>query len=193
MDSSICKHSVSWIVCGADLNAHFRGCGTPPRRKDDFAATLVRRSMTKFSLETITLEMNPDRFTCLNSRGAASCLDTTLVSRELYCSGGVRLYKVLDFIEHGSDQSPVYLRLRVYPSWSKTSKPPNRRFLKKSGMEYLRRGLSASSRTGKDIVCKINNAFSPLERSKAATREDMIGLWKVWLKRYTHLVEELLV
>ena len=29
----ILKQKGSWIACGADLNAHFKGCGLPPRRK----------------------------------------------------------------------------------------------------------------------------------------------------------------
>ena len=192
VDKYIGGHSVSWIACGADLNAHFGGCGIPPRRKDDFAATQVRRFMTKFSLVSLGLELYPDRFTCLNSRGGATCLDTFLVSGDLYSSGCVKMYEVLDFIEHGSDHSPVYLRLRVYPSWGKKCKPPNRRILNKSGMEHLRRRLSAGSRTRKEIVHKINNTFSQLEWSKATTREDMNGLWDEWIKRYTNLVEELI-
>ena len=156
----------SWIACGADLNAHFQGCGIPARRKDDFAATQIRRFMEKFSLVLLSREIYPDRFTYLNSRGGASCLDAFLVSKKLYSSGDVRMYEVLDFIEHGSDHSPVYIRLRVYPSWSRKSKPPNRRILKKSGMESLRRKLVAGSRTRKEIVLKIRNAFSRLEWSK---------------------------
>jgi len=53
------KHSVSWIACGADLNAHFGGCGIPPRRKDDFAAKQVRRFMAEFNLVSLALEMYP--------------------------------------------------------------------------------------------------------------------------------------
>ena len=84
VDNSISGLQVAWIVCGADLNAHFAGCGLPPRRKDDFAAGEVRRFMKKFSLVSLSLEMCPDRFTCMNSRGGASCLDTFLVSSTLY-------------------------------------------------------------------------------------------------------------
>ena len=97
VDKSISEFDASWIVCGADLNAHFAGCGLPPRRKDDFAAGEVRRFMKKFSLVSLGLEMCPDRFTCMNSRGGASCLDTFLVSSRLYDSGRVSLYEVIDF------------------------------------------------------------------------------------------------
>ena len=55
--------------------------------------------MLKFGLVSLTLEICPGRFTCLNSRGGASCLDTFLVSSKLYKSGAVTLYEVMDFIE----------------------------------------------------------------------------------------------
>ena len=48
VDKAISGQAVSWIACGADLNAHFSGCCLPPRRKDDFAAKEVRRFMLKF-------------------------------------------------------------------------------------------------------------------------------------------------
>ena len=35
------KPSVPWIACGADLNAHFAGCGLPQRKKDEYAASQV--------------------------------------------------------------------------------------------------------------------------------------------------------
>ena len=186
------KHSVSWIACGADLNAHFGGCGIPPRRKDDFAAKQVRRFMAEFNLVSLALEMYPDRFTCLNSRGGVSCLDTFLVSKGLYSKGGVRMYEVLDFIEHGSDHSPVYLRLEVYPSWVRICKPPNRRILKKSGMVSLCRKLGTQSRARRDLVFKIQKAFANIEWSKAANREDMNSLWEQWLKEYAKLVEKVI-
>ena len=50
VENSISGRTVSWIACGADLNAHFSGCGLPPRRNDDFAARQVRRFMKKFDL-----------------------------------------------------------------------------------------------------------------------------------------------
>ena len=89
------------------MNAHFEGCGLPPRPKDDFAAGQVRRFMTKFRLVSLSLEICLDRFTCLNSRGGTSCLDSFLVSSGLYNSGAVTMYEVLHFVEHGSDHSPV--------------------------------------------------------------------------------------
>ena len=141
VDKSISDRRVSWIVCGADLNAHFSGCGLPPRRNDDFAARQVRRFMSKFGLVSLAMEMCPQRFTCLNSRGGASCLDTFLVSAGLYKSGAVTLYEVLDFMEHGSDHSPIYLRLRVYPTWINRTNTPKKRILKRSGIESLTRKL----------------------------------------------------
>ena len=53
VDKSISGQAVSWIACGADLNAHFSGCGLPPHRKDDFAAKEVRRFMLKFGVTCI--------------------------------------------------------------------------------------------------------------------------------------------
>ena len=117
IDERIANHHVSWMACEADLNAHFAGCGLPPRRKDDYAARELRKFMSRFNLVSLALEICPDRFTSLNSRGGMSCLDTFLVSRDLYESGHVTRYEVLDFLEHGSDHSPVYIRLKVYPSW----------------------------------------------------------------------------
>ena len=116
VDQSISDHHISWIACGADLNAHFAGCGLPPRKKDDYAAQKVRKFMSKFNLVSLALEMCPDRFTCLNSRGGTSCLDAFLVSRDLYDSGGVTMYEVLEFLEHGSDHSPVYIKVKVVPN-----------------------------------------------------------------------------
>ena len=130
----ISRHPVALIFCGADLNAHFEGCGLPPRRKDDYAAKQVRRFMQRFKLVSLSQEICPDRFTCMNSRGGSSCLDTFRVSRRLYDSGAVTMYEVVDFLEHGSEHSPVYVRLKVYPSWSKGSNPPRRRILKLSNL-----------------------------------------------------------
>ena len=39
---------ISWFICGKDTNAHFAGCGSPPRSKDDWAALEVRRFMKIF-------------------------------------------------------------------------------------------------------------------------------------------------
>ena len=170
---SISGREVSWIVCGADLNAHFAGCGLPPRRKDDFAAGEVRRFMKEFSLVSLASEMSPDRFTYMNSRGGASCVDTFLISVGLYDSGCVTLYEVLDFVEHGSDHSPVYLRLRIHPKWIKRSKPVRKRILKTRGVEYLRKKLNGRSQARKEIVLKIQSSFSGIGWSKAESRTDM--------------------
>ena len=52
---------------------------------------------------------------------------------QIRCSETV---EVMDFIEHGSDHSPIYLRVKVYPAWIKCP-PSKRRILKKSGIESL--------------------------------------------------------
>ena len=44
------NHQVSWMICGADLNAHFAGSGYPPRRTDDYAASRIRLFMNRFDL-----------------------------------------------------------------------------------------------------------------------------------------------
>ena len=186
------EDDVSWIACGADLNAHFEGSGLPPRRKDDFAAGQVRRFMKRFGLISLALKMCPDRFTCLNYRGGTSCLDTFLVSIELYNSGRVTLYEVLDFVEHGSDHCPVYLRLRVYPNWIKQLKLPRRRILKMGGVESLRRRMEDGGRARREIVFKIQNSFSDMGWSNAESREDMNILWEKWVMNYNSLVEELI-
>ena len=159
VEGHISGHPVAWIVCGADLNAYFEGCGLPPRRKDDFAAKQVRKFMQRFKLVSLSQEICPDRFTCMNSRGGSSCIDTFLVSRGLYDSGAVTMYEVVDFLEHGSDHSPVYVRLKVYPSWTKSSNPPKRRILKSSGIESLGKQLCGDSRTKQKIILKILGAF----------------------------------
>ena len=128
----------------------------------------------------------------MNSRGGSSCLDTFLVSRGLYDSGAVTMYEVVDFLEHGSDHSPVYVRLKVYPSWSKSSNPPKRRILKSSGIESLGKQLCGDSHTKQKIILKILGAFKHLEWAKAVTRRDMNDLWRVWMKCYDSLVEEII-
>ena len=60
---AVCDHPVSWIVCGADLNAHFAGSGIPPRRSDDHAASRIRKFMKRFNLVSMAEEVCPDRFT----------------------------------------------------------------------------------------------------------------------------------
>ena len=115
IDNFMLSHKPSWVVCGTDLNAHFAGTGLPPRQNDDFCAEEIRRFMVRYNLVSMALELTPDRSTFLNSRGYTSCLDSFLVSRELYASGGVTMYEVVDFIEHGSDHSPLYIRIKVNP------------------------------------------------------------------------------
>ena len=118
-------------------------------------------------------------------------MDTFLVSGELYNSGTVTLYEVMDFIEHGSDHSPVYLRLKVYPVWTKCPYPPKRRILKKSGIQSLEKKLSNSVSRHK-TVHKIVSAFDHLEWSKAVTRKDMNRLWKEWSKTFNALIGDLI-
>ena len=191
-DERIANHQVSWIACGADLNAHFAGCGLPPGRKDDYAAQELRRLMSRFNLVSLALELCPDRFTCLNSRGGTSCLDTFLFSRDLYESGSVTKYEVLDFLEHGSDHSSIYVRLKVNPSWVKKSNPPRRRILKSSGMEALRRKLHGGENSRHKVVSRIVSSFSHLRWTEANTREDMNRLWEVLEDIFNSLVEDLI-
>ena len=80
VNGALYNNPVTWIACGADLNAHFAGSGIPPRRADDHAAKGIRKFMKDFDLISMAEEVCPDRFTYLNSRGAASCLDSFLVS-----------------------------------------------------------------------------------------------------------------
>ena len=68
INDKIAQHPVGWIVCGSDTNAHFKGTGRPPRRKDDFAAMQVRRFMKKFDLVSLSEKLCPSQFTFLNSR-----------------------------------------------------------------------------------------------------------------------------
>ena len=67
--------------------------------------------MKRFDLISMADKVCPTTFTFLNSRGGVSCVDTFLISRLLFVNGRVTSYEVLDFIEHGSDHSPVYLRV----------------------------------------------------------------------------------
>ena len=69
VDNFISLHNPLWIVCGTDLNAHFAGTGLPPRSNDDFSAKEIRRFMGRYCLVSLALELCPDRFTYLNSRG----------------------------------------------------------------------------------------------------------------------------
>ena len=79
--------------------------GLPLRSNDDFSVKEIRRFMGRYCLVSLALELCPDRFTYLNSRGHMSCLDSFLVSHDLYDSGRVTMYEVVDFMEHGSDHS----------------------------------------------------------------------------------------
>ena len=94
VEKAVCDYHISWIACGADLNAHFAGSGIPPRRSDDHAASRIRKFMKRFNLMSMAEEICPDRFTYMNSRGAASCLDSFLVSRHLYQDGGITMYEL---------------------------------------------------------------------------------------------------
>ena len=134
-----CDCKVTWIICGTDTNSHFAGTGSPPRKKDDWAAVEIRRFMKMFDLASLTEELCPSKHTRINSRGHQSCLDTFLVSNELLKSGAVTMYEVVDWIETGSDHCPIYLRAKVYPDWTKRYTLPAIRILKSSGLRSLRR------------------------------------------------------
>ena len=170
------EHPVSWIACGTDTNAHFKGTGIPPRRNDDFAAKQVRRFMKNFNLVSLSEIMCPGQFTYLNSRGGISCLDTFLVSSWLYDQHCVIMYEVIDFLEHGSDHCPVYVRLRVHPKWSGRIRPMTRPILKTSGLKSLYLKMSSVS-TRTNIVNRIKSYFSTLDWNSASSREDMNRLW----------------
>ena len=115
---------IAWMICGTDSNAHFAGSGLPPRRADDYAASRIRLFMKKFDLISLAEVVCPTTFTFLNSRGGVSSVDTFLISKWLYVAGRVTLFEVVDFIEHGSDHSPLYLRIKVFPRWQKSLKTP---------------------------------------------------------------------
>ena len=121
-------------------------------------------------------------------------MDTFLISRQLYLSGGVTLFEVLDFIEHGSDHSPIYLRVRVFPRWQKRIKKPVRRILKASGLISIRKKLEGSSLSRTSVTSKVLNSFSDpaLDWSTAVTREDMDNQWSLWVKSYDIMVEKLI-
>ena len=192
IDNFISLHNPLWIVCGTDLNAHFAGTSRPPRSNDDFPAKEIRRFMERFSLVSLALELCPDRSTYLNSRGNMSCLDSFLVSQDLYHCGRVTMYEVVDFMEHGSDHSPVYIRIKVYPEWKTKLRPKRRRILKSSGISGLRKKLSAGHGSRQKIVEKVLLTFSDIDWSKAVTRKDMNVLWTEWVERYDSLTEDLI-
>ena len=178
---------ISWLICGTDTNAHFSGSGSPPRRKDDWAAREVRRFMRKFGLVSLAEELCPNKSTRMNSRGNKSCLDTFLVSKWLFKDGRVLMYDVLDWFETGSDHCPIYLRVRVYPDWCKRLKPQTRRIFKTSGLKKLRNKLENVD-TRSSVVSEINLAFSSLNWSEALDREDMDRLWSKWIVAFDDLV-----
>ena len=178
---------ISWLICGTDTNAHFSGSGSPPRRKDDWAAREVRRFVRKFGLVSLAEELCPNKSTRMNSRGNKSCLDTFLVSKWLFKDGRVLMYDVLDWFETGSDHCPIYLRVRVYPDWCKRLKPQTRRIFKTSGLKKLRNKLENVD-TRSSVVSKINLAFSSLNWSEALDREDMDRLWSRWIVAFDNLV-----
>ena len=89
VENAIKNEQISWMICGADLNAHFSGSGYPPRRTDDYAASCIRVFMTRFDLISMADKVCPTTFTFLNSRGGVSCVDSFLICRQLYANGRV--------------------------------------------------------------------------------------------------------
>ena len=150
--------------------------GIPPRRSYDYTAKQIRGFMRRFKLISMASELCPNRYTYLNSRGGVSCIDTFLVSSELYLKGGVTMFEIIDFIEHGSDHCPVYIRLNVHPEWKKKPKIHGRRIIRKSGYESLRQKLTKGSSHRSGVVTRVLNCFSDLDWSKARTRKDMDSL-----------------
>ena len=192
VEKTLSEHHVSWIVCGADLNAHLPGIGIFSRRCDDFAATQIKKFMKRFKLITVAAELSPNRYTYLNSRGGLSSIDSFLVSRDLYERGAVSMFEVVDFIEYGSDHCPIYIRLNVRPSWKKKSVLKSRRIIKKIGFESLKNRLGKGSIHRSGVSRRILNFFSDLKWAKVQTRRDMDSLWSLWVKRYKELVESLM-
>ena len=186
--------NVSWIICGTDTNAHFAGSGWPPRRNDDYAALCIRRFMKTFDLISLSEEVCPTTFTFLNSRGGMSCVDSFLISRQLYLSGAVTLFEVVDFVEHGSDHSPIYLRVKVLPEWQKRPKKVVRRILKSSGFQSLRKKMEGSDLSRSRVISNVQTFFkkSTLAWSKAVNRADMNRLWCFWARSYEVMVEKLI-
>ena len=183
-------HDFSWILCGTDTNSHFKGSGPTPRQSDDPAAVQVRRFMKKFDLVSVAEELCPDHATRINTRGHQSCIDTFLVSRWLFERKRITMYEVIDWIETGSDHSPLYIRVKVYPTWVKKTVLPRRRILKASGLLALRNKMENG--TSRDTVVEnINRAFSSFDWSLATNREDMDFLWNGWVEAYGNLVEKL--
>ena len=147
-----------------DINSHFIGSGSPPRMRDDWAALEVRRFMKRFGLTSLAGKFCPSQPTRINSRGHQSCLDTFLVSNEILLSGAITMFEVVDWIETGSDHCPIYLRVRVFPNWTKRSKLPVRQFLKSSGLRSLQRKLRSTFSRAR-VISDIKNAFYSLDWS----------------------------
>ena len=57
VEKAMCGYPISWIVCGADLNANFAGSGIPPRRSDDHAESRIRKFMKRFNLMSMAEEV----------------------------------------------------------------------------------------------------------------------------------------
>ena len=193
VEKIIRNHQVSWMLCGTDLNAHFAGTGFPPRKTDDYAASRIRRFMKRFDLISLAEKVCPTKFTFLNSRGGVCSVDTFLISSWLYLGGRVILFEVVDFIEHGSDHSPLYLRIQVFPKWQKRLKKPSRRILKSSGYESLRKKLEGGGRGRSRMIAKVLGFFPQpaLDWSSAVTRGDMNDLWCSWVRSYEQMLESL--
>ena len=128
----------------------------------------------------------------MNSRVGSSCLDTFLISRDLYDSGCVTKYEILDFLEHGSDHSPVYVKLKVYPTWVRKQDPPRRRILKSSGIEMLRKRMESRSGSRQKLVSRILSYFSQIMWSTAKSRREMNILWEHWVSKFNALIENLI-
>ena len=135
----------------------------------------------------------PDHITFVNSRGVMSCVDIFLISRRLYLRGGVTLFEVLDFIEHGSDHCPIYLRVKLFPKWQKRFKKPARRILKSSGLKSLQKTLEVAGPARSRMIDKVLGFFSQpsLDWSSAVTRSDMNDLWCLWVRSYDLVIEKL--
>ena len=147
--------------------------------------------MNNFDLVSLSENICPGQFTYVNSRGGASCLDTFLVSSWLYSKHCVIVHEVIDFLEHGSDHCPVYVRLRVHPKWSKKISPITKRILKTSGLKSLSLKMSSVS-ARPHVLNKIKSYFSHLDWASASSREDMNDLWQKWANQYALLTEELI-
>ena len=193
VERTIKKQEVSWMICGTDLNSHFAGTGYPPRRRDDYAASRIRMFMKRFNLISLVEELCPTKFTFLNSRGGVSTVDTFLISRWLYRNGRVSVFEVVDFIEHGSDHCPLYLRVKVFPTWHRRIKKPVRRILKSSKFESLRKTLEGGGKGRSGMISKVLRFFShaALDWSSAVTKGDMNNLWCSWVRSYDLMVEKL--